>query len=175
MSHSQSLTNPYKNNIPADSDTQTHSFIPGTGSHNRAQLHTHTHTRWHTRITRCHIRSLLYVVTQSPQRRLPDHSTLSRSLTAGSSAQPGLTHPRVPRAPKTRPATWPVTSPPRNPSGADRGGDWGARHPELCWGNIQLQGPGRATQLFLSTPRTTSPRRLCAAAFPEGPQGSLSC
>lgn len=110
----------------------------------------------------------------SPTR--PNRSTPSLSLTSCSRAKPGPTHLLAPRVLETRlanrdPGRRPLDSPLAR-GGAVAEARWTL---EICWGNIQLQGLELPTQLFLATPRTTSPRRLCAATFfaelhfPEGP------
>lgn len=67
-------------------------------------------------------------------------------------------------------------APPRMPRGAKRGGDRGARDPELRGGNIQLWRPARATQLFHPTPEPPAPEGFAPlpsgrTTFPRGPPG----
>ena len=135
------------------------------------------------KITPCHTRSLSHSLLggallvsiplpAGPPQARPCPLTLARSQALLTSRRRWLwKHAQ-------RPETSDVAS--QNPLRGGAGRGLRRAGPRARLGKLQLQEPGLATQLFLPTPRTTSPRTLCASAslrkeqhFPEGPEARL--
>lgn len=137
--------------------------------HTRARAVTHKITFYHT-CSLSHSHPMTPTWSSScPMWSTPAHFSLPREARPSS-------HLPAPRVLETRRATRdPRRRLPESPAGRRRAEAEARWTPEIGRGNLQLHG-FRLSQLFLETPRTSSPRRLCAATFfaklhfPEGPR-----